>query len=182
MSMYRYTPLIIIGLVPLILVSCGKKELLVEQPTVPVVQYPSYTLEQLEAMSAESAKKEFSANSGSTDDLTSYLQGGGRNISELIASLTGSDATTVAKRSYLRSYMGDYSGALAERDTLCKNDAKECAKYGITLDISSTVDQSGAIITAPNVYLDGQPLTVESSIVQPRTYDDMVHRVRVEKE
>jgi hypothetical protein len=180
--MRRYTPLLLLAVIPLILISCGKKEVPVEKPTIPVAQYPTYTREQLEAMSSEAAKKVFSVNSGSIDDLTSYLQGGSRNIQDLIASLTGSDAATVAKRSYLRSYMGDYSGALADRDSLCKNDVKECAKYGITLDISSTVDQSGTVITAPNIYLNGQLLTVESSILQPKMYDDMVQRVRVEKE
>jgi hypothetical protein len=184
MSMYRYTPLLLIGIIPMMLVSCGKDDSKVWDPATVVAakEYPTYTREQLEAMSAEAAKKVFSANSGSTDDLTSYLQGGGRNIRELIESLTGSDATTVAKKAYLKSYMGDYSGAFTERDTLCKTDTTQCAKYGITLNIASTRDQSGTIISAPNIYLDGKSLSVESSIVQPKTYDDMVHRVRVEKE
>jgi hypothetical protein len=184
-SMYRYTPLILIGLVPMILVSCGKTDdVLPTQSgsTSSGIEAPKLSREEVDALFAAEAAKPFSANSGSTTDISAYIQGGERNIPELIASLPGSDATTVAKRSYLRSYMGDYSGALSERDTLCKNDTSKCAKYGITLDISSTVDQSGTIISAPNIYLDGQPLAVESSIVQPKTYDDMVHRVRVEKE
>ena len=183
--MRRYTPLVLLAVIPLILSSCWKKDTPepVDNSTVSSgAAIPNLTREEVDALFAAEAAKPFSANSASMTDIAAYMQGGERNIPELIASLTGADTETVSKRAYLRSYMGDYSGALTEHDALCKTDTTQCAKYGITLDISSTVDQSGIIITAPNIYLDGQPLTVDSSIVQPKTYDDMVHRVRVEKE
>jgi hypothetical protein len=187
MSMYRYTTLVLIAVIPMILVSCGKSDDVVPTQTGATnsgAEKAPYTTEQYEAMFAAERAKPFFINSGavSTQDVSSYLQGEARNIRELIASLTGSDAETVNKRSYLRSYMGDYSGAFAERDSLCKIDTAECPTFGITIDITPTVDQSGNIISAPNIYLDGKPLVAESSIVQPETYDNMVHRVRVEKE
>jgi hypothetical protein len=183
--MHKHIPLLFIGATLLTLASCGKTPEPVgtqSGATNSGVVAPKRSQQEVDALFAAESAKVFSVNSGSTADITTYIHSGERNIPELIASLTGSDAETVSKRSYLRSYMGDYSGALSERDSLCKNDTKECAKYGITLDIASIVDQSGTIITTPNIYLDGQPLTVESSIVQPKAYDDMIHRVRVEKE
>lgn len=78
--------------------------------------------------------------------------------------------------------MGDYSGALAEKDTLCKIDTTQCPKPSIILDVGTAVDQSGTVIESPNIYLNGRPITMESSIAQPPVYDEMVHRVRVEAE
>ncbi len=78
--------------------------------------------------------------------------------------------------------MGDYSGALAERDALCKTDTTQCPKPSIILDVGTAVDQSGTVISDPQIYLNGQPIVMESSVAQPPVYDDMVQRVRVEKE
>ena len=78
--------------------------------------------------------------------------------------------------------MGDYSGALAERDTLCKTDTTQCPTASIILDIATTQDQSGATIENPRVYLNGQAISMESAIAQPLVYSDMVQRVRIEKE
>lgn len=133
-------------------------------------------------MSAEAAKKPFSTNSGTVGDITSYLQGWQRNIRELIESLTGSDIASVQKRSYLKSYMGDYSGALAERDALCKTTIDQCPMANIILDVGTAQDQSGATIESPRVYLNGQAIAMESAIAQPLVYSDMVQRVRIEKE
>lgn len=117
-----------------------------------------------------------------TADIAAHIRSGHRNIVELIESLTGSDTSTITKRSYLRSYMGDYSGALAERDALCKIDTTKCPKPSIILDVGTAVDQSGTVIMSPNIYLNGQPIVMESAIAQPPVYDDMVQRVRVEAE
>ncbi len=117
-----------------------------------------------------------------TSDVAAYIRSGHRNITELINSLTGSDTATIEKRSYLRSYMGDYSGALAEKDALCKIDISTCPKASIILDVGTAVDQSGTVIASPNIYLNGRPITMDSSVAQPPVYDNMVQRVRVEAE
>ena len=78
--------------------------------------------------------------------------------------------------------MGDYSGALAERDALCQVDTTQCPSANIILDIDTARDQSGMTIESTRVYLNGQPIIMESAIAQPVVYSDMVQRVRVEKE
>lgn len=185
--MHKHIPLLFIGATLLTLASCGKTPEPVgtqSGATNSGVVKSLYTPEELEVAINTAANKPFSIHSGSvtTVEINSYLHGDIRNIRELIESLTGSDAASVTKRSYLRSYMGDYSGALAERGTLCKNDITQCPQSTILLDVGTARDQSGETIESPRVYLDGQSITMESAIAQPAVYSDMMHRVRVESE
>jgi hypothetical protein len=185
--MRRYTPLLLLTVIPLILVSCGKSDDVVQTQsgsTNSGKEVSPYTLEQYEALFARKSGAVFSASASGIDTATisSHIHSESRNIRELIESLTGSDTATIEKRSYLRSYMGDYSGALAEKDALCKIDATACPKPSIILDVGTAVDQSGTVISNPTIYLNGKPLVMESSVAQPPVYDDMVQRVRVEKE
>jgi hypothetical protein len=185
--MRRYTPLVLLAVIPLILVSCGKSGDVIPTQTGATNSGKAnapYTTEQYETLFA-TKEKEWFATHGSgimTSDVAAYIRSGHRNITELIESLTGTDTSTIMKRSYLRSYMGNYSDAIAERDALCKADATQCPKPSIILDVGTAVDQSGAVIPSPTVYLNGRPITMESSIAQPPVYDDMVQRVRVEAE
>jgi hypothetical protein len=185
--MRRYTPLVLLTVIPLILVSCGKTDDIIPTQTGVTSSWKEtspYTLEQYETLFAAKEKEWFYIQGSGTivSDIGAHLRSGHRNITELISSLTGSDTATIEKRSYLRSYMGDYSGALAEKDTLCKIDTTQCPKPSIILDVGTAVDQSGTVIESPNIYLNGRPITMESSIAQPPVYDEMVHRVRVEAE
>ena len=184
-NMRKHIPLLLIGATLLTLASCGKTpEPVVTQSGSTGAATAPYTLEQYDAMFASEAAKPFSVNSGSitTTDLNAHIRSGTRNIRDLIESLTGSDTASIQKRSYLKSYMGDYSGAIAERDTLCKADTTQCPQPSIILDVGTARDQSGATIESPHIYLNGQPITMESSISQPPVYGDMIQRVRVEKE
>ena len=183
--MYKHLPILLIGATLLTLASCGKTpEPVATQSGATGAESSPYTLEEYEAIFAAREKIAFSVNSGaiSSQDVSSYLQSDSRNIRELIESLTGSDTATVTKRSYLRSYMGDYSGALADRDTLCQADATQCPQPTILLEVGTARDQSGETIESPRVYLNGKSITMESAIAQPAVYSDMVHRVRVESE
>lgn len=175
----------LIGATLLTLASCGKTpESVATQSGATGVQSSPYTLEEYEAIFAAEAAKPFSVNSGSvtTIDLYAHIRSETRNIRNLIENLTGSDMGSIQKRSYLKSYMGDYSGALAERDGLCKVDTTQCPQPSIILDVGTARDQNGATIESPRVYLNGQSLNMESAIAQPPVYSDMIQRVRVEKE
>ncbi len=188
MPMRRYTPLVLLAVIPLILVSCGKSDDIIittqSGATNSGKEVSPYTLEQYEALFATKSGAVFSASASGidTNDINSHIRSEPRNIQNLIDSLTGSDTATIEKRSYLRSYMGDYSGALAEKDALCKIDTAQCPKPSIILDVGTAVDQSGTVISDTNIYLNGRPITMESSIAQPPVYDNMVQRVRVEAE
>ena len=75
-NMHKHIPLLLIGATLLTLASCGKTpEPVVTQSGSTGSIYPTYTREQLENMSAESTKTPFSVNSGTTSEITSYLQG-----------------------------------------------------------------------------------------------------------
>lgn len=184
--MRKYLSILIMGLIlPIFLTSCWKKA---TPPTEEVVQETvensPYTLEQLETMFAEEEKKEFVPQSESVDviDISNYLSSGQKNIKDLIASLSWSDTESVEKRAYLKSFMGDYSWALADREDLCKTDNTQCKKESITIEFSQIADQSGSIVSAPNVYLNSTKLDTQSAVLQAEVYDNMIHRVRVEKE
>lgn len=184
--MRKYLSILIIGLIlPIFLTSCWKKA---TPPTEEVVQETvensPYTLEQLETMFAEEEKKEFVPQSESVDviDISNYLSSGQKNIKDLIASLSWSDTESVEKRAYLKSFMGDYSWALADREDLCKTDNTQCKKESITIEFSQIADQSGSIVSAPNIYLNSTKLDTQSAVLQAEVYDNMIHRVRVEKE
>ncbi len=181
-SMRRYTAILMVSMViPLVLSSCFKKDTpIVESPTT--AQEWELSLAELEALFASGAQVPYSIHSGGILELTAELQTGRGNILEMIASLTWNDINSIDKRAYLKSYMGDYSWALAEKDILCKKDATLCPKPSITLDIGGIQNQSWESLNNIRISIDGKSISHDSAIIQPEVYDNMVHRVRVEKE
>lgn len=106
---------------------------------------------------------------------------GTTNIRQYINSLTGSDMNSTLQRSYLQSFVWDYEKANAERDKLCSYNSAVCPQDQFTLNLPTIVDKkTWEPVKNTRVYIN----TKRVGTVSPKValYNDMVHRVRVEKE
>ncbi len=91
--MRRYTPLVLLTVIPLILVSCGKSDDVIPTQTGVTSsgkEASPYTLEQYKEMFANRENIILPISSGdiSTQDVSSYLQSNSRNIRDLIEVLS----------------------------------------------------------------------------------------------
>ena len=120
----------------------------------------------------------------SLEDLSShiYSASGNANIGKYIQELSGAEPATREKRAYLNSFVWNYKDALADKNSLCKENPTECKGEYITLQVWSASDQDGNAIANPNVYLNGEKINATTGISKPEVYKNFVHRVRVEKE
>ncbi len=162
---------------PLLLTSCWNRDIAPQEPA-DTSRAATMTQEEAKTLLADA---DFSVHNASLQDLAGHLRSGSgsQNMHEYIASLSGSDQDTIVKRAYIQSFVGDYTNANKTRDELCSYNSAFCQQADIDIKIPKIVDKKGNAIENVRVYVDTKKINTPSDA---RLYNDMVHRIRVEKE
>lgn len=124
----------------------------------------------------------FTLSKSNVTDISNHLRADNswNNIQNYINSLTGSDINSKMNRSYLQSFMGDYQNANRTRDELCSYNPATCPQSDIELKINTPLDaKTGEAIGKTNIYVNARKIDTST---KPKFYNNMVHRIRVEKE
>ncbi len=169
---------------PLLLSSCWWNKEIITPADTPEVVKAEHTIEELQAIFDQVDKQVIAVESWSVDVLNvlNYASLAWRDFPQMIRSITWSDELSVSKRAFLKSYLGDYSGALAERRQLCESQWDNCWEQILTIELWSVLDQEDQFVGMPNISINGTSVPTDSNIVQSDIYSDMVNRVRLEKE